>query len=442
MIDTQTITTREELDALPIGTVVNDSDGDNWRRDANGEWGLRVYGTVPQEFNEADSVETEELAEYYLPARIVSLPNQITVEDIEGLMALPIGTKLLDDDGDLLVMRKRPNGDLGVVANIYGDDEEAGPYGIGYAALPAVVLNPEILGEFVTSEPIEEELAEWEKELLRPSLAVGDIVRIGAGESEMTKWHGLRGEVVELGSPFSLIHADKTYIHPLGERPWGRGGFWWPTDDLHKVEEETASPFAVGDRVIVTYRPDSQWNGVGTVTLVGDWVNVRLDHRDDEGGFELDDVELLVEEAEIVPEIVVGGKVVLTTDLLDSGEVFVKGEVYTVTETDEGVTYPFRIGTEDGDSLPVRRDEIEPVIVEVIEPVERKGFVVGDEVSGSEVAALPDGTIIENVDACDTSVLVKIDGDWYNPFAPREGTYNFYATNWSEFTIIRLPKDA
>lgn len=114
---------------------------------------------------------------YYTASKFERV-EAVTIMDEAGYYALPAGVKLLDKDGDYLVLREDGTAALTCVYSD-GEMENTGLLDPDEATnyLPMAVLNPEILGDFATADPYfelfpdEEPLAEWEKELLGESVA-------------------------------------------------------------------------------------------------------------------------------------------------------------------------------------------------------------------------------------------------------------------------------
>lgn len=80
-------------------------------------------------------------------------------------------------------------------------------------------------------------------------LQVGDRVRItGSRWGNNDAWIGMEAEVTTAPRTAGAMHDRKTFLRPLGKRPWGEGNFWWTTDYLEKIDPEPK--FKVGDRVL------------------------------------------------------------------------------------------------------------------------------------------------------------------------------------------------
>lgn len=164
-----------------------------------------------------------------------NLAEHITVEDYDALIALPVGTEILDRTNDRLVVREDGYyewylNDRLLSSNLTydrGHEDEI---------LPAVVLNPEILGEFSAGE--------------LDGFEVGDRVEItGARTGE---FNGITGTVVslhpngwslgDLGEPKLLIRTD------VKVGCWNQETYW-PTDRVSLLTED----IQVGSRVEISY---------------------------------------------------------------------------------------------------------------------------------------------------------------------------------------------
>lgn len=91
-------------------------------------------------------------------------------------------------------------------------------------------------------------------------LKVGDRVRITGSRWPNDAWIGMEAEVTTAPRTAGAMHDRKTFLRPLGKRPWGEGNFWWTTDHLEKIDPEPK--FKVGDRAL-----DHKYSGK-TVTVV------------------------------------------------------------------------------------------------------------------------------------------------------------------------------
>lgn len=187
-----------------------------------------------------------------------SAGGAVTVEDIEGLLALPVGTKLRDSAGDVQVKREDGEFDLywqGVKPadrpiTYFGDE---GPED---GDLPATVLNPEILGKF---------------ESVKPAIQVGDFVQINVPSREWDDGGTLRRYFQGLRAKIVAFTGAGANLLPLDVRrdcPDYSGVFYWtPLSDLEKLDIDHL--FAVGDRVRANESSD-QHGRIGTITDIRD----------------------------------------------------------------------------------------------------------------------------------------------------------------------------
>lgn len=226
--------------------------------------------------------------------------DAIYVLDMAGLEALPVGTNIKEESGDVTFVGH--NHSVSYDLDKAQDPEYTG---ISFHAvyLPARVLNPEILGTF-TPEPAmptevgqrvvvidnsgsykasvgdegtvtsiapsawrtgtnlvrvkldrdEVELSMFDfrfRVIEQAELKAGDTVEIM--RAVIGDWIGFRGVVSSWPGPYGASYG-KLWIEPLSPRPDGRqwNGFYWSANDLRKVEAVDAwVGLRKGDRVLV-----------------------------------------------------------------------------------------------------------------------------------------------------------------------------------------------
>lgn len=184
--------------------------------------------------------------------------NTYTVEDQAGLDALPVGTLVYDRDGD--EWEREWDGWRPLWIDV------AAGYGL-HNYLPAVVQNPEILGEFTSVTTSLEELdAEYRIE-------EGSIVEIVGANRAL--FAGVRAEVIR---PAKECGSHR--LRPLSERPDGFGfsPFYWSSNDVELVatvieesvedEEPESVEIQVGDHVRVIDNESNPHFKVGETGLV------------------------------------------------------------------------------------------------------------------------------------------------------------------------------
>jgi hypothetical protein len=167
----------------------------------------------------------------------------ITIHDEKELQALPTGAALIEHDAyengyesDDCTIYKTPNGTFTYEADQIEDEDYRGFSNIH---LPAVLVNPEILGEFHTMPAASETV-----EITHSPTGIGQ------------NFTGLRAVVEE--DPYTGREG-KVWLKPLTSRPDGFGlwGFYWPVEGVRVVPP---CPFGlkVNDRVTHKNIPGSE----------------------------------------------------------------------------------------------------------------------------------------------------------------------------------------
>lgn len=230
---------------------------------------------------------TTTLTEKTIDAEFAELDTYITIEDFDALTALPVDTRVIDSTGDLLIVTGHK--DMGT--RVEFDWVMTGPWSrisrLDYDAeeaeeqiLPAIVLNPEILGDFA------------------PATYCGFEVgaRVWVTEDFLQGWLGRMATVCHPDDIFDHLIDSKVPTMPDDHPQDWDGVTYFPPRALELVVEpepladwelallggmeepvatEPAHPFKVGDRVAFAGRPwpfqpaqGSSAGDQGTVTRV------------------------------------------------------------------------------------------------------------------------------------------------------------------------------
>lgn len=215
----------------------------------------------------------------------------------------------------------------GTIAELNGN----GSYGITVERLgPGKAPGYFADGDIASLVPVNDDLADWEGELLAPELKtpeVGDRVLYDGGTTNLNTKRddlGRRGIIasIESGGVWGAVHFEGDPAPSVGYR----------LTNFTVIPHEPklkASDLRGGDRVVVDYKVNSvaakrMWDGPATVVGVGgNSVVVKLDHGP-EGSFRITDIELPYDPTETGPSSYLG------LDLPTYGRPLTQDEVETI----------------------------------------------------------------------------------------------------------------
>lgn len=374
----------------------------------------------------------------------------ITVEDVEGLVALPVGALIQDIDGD--IWEKTDPDTYKLDGNGAGNDAlDVNVW------LPGIVTNPETLIDEDNAFVIENannEIGDFEP---------GDVVRVISPIYSSTIDVGATGKVIEVGigyrDQYIEVTVDGVGVGDDGEYPW----VFEPREIA--LVERPAKPVQepqIGDRVRVR---DSVYHFAGrqgVIEAVRPGVifphGVRLDDNGpgltyfasfelelDPSEFHVEETPLADWERELLGDFREGDYVEI-----NAPTAWAHRMTGTVTAAAEKGFFPFAVEIDGHGSFLVNADELS--LAPKPEPEEDIAELPEDRVSGvEELDALPEGTIIlrelsqgaviwENGTRhrpMPDFALVKVDGNWVRP-TDLHATYNISAHRAAENDEIRI----